>query len=79
VIHPEMRRRYRLAYVEWVTHPELAEACRVLGMSELEWAKRYVEQMGPIVFTTNSSAPTYLFDPEQAWYDAHRPVAAESA
>ena len=77
--HPEMLRRYREAWAAWCSNPALAESCAVLGMSDIEWATRYVEQFGPITWTSSSTAPSYVFDPVLAWTMAKRPVAVESA
>ena len=77
-LHPEMLRRYREAWSVWCANPALAEACAVIGMSDLEWAKRYVEQYGPITWGSSSAGPSYTFDPFLAWAMAKRPVAMEA-
>jgi len=76
-LHPEYARRYREAWRVWIQNPEIQDAVATLGMSDIEWAQRFVEQTyGPLIFTTNTSSPTYMFDPYAAWAAAKRPVPA---
>lgn len=72
-LHPEFARRYREAWAAWCANPKLEDACRVVGLSDLDWAKRYVEAAyGPLTFSASSTSPDWIFDAALAWTEAKR-------
>lgn len=47
--------RYREARRVWATKPEIREAAETLGMSERAYCDRFIQQAGPVMWTSSST------------------------